>query len=152
MKLHENKELNMNGEKLKIYIILPYFNEELGLELYKNAKKTLIQNKVKEENIKLSRVAGALEIPYACQKIAKRENPDAIIALGIIIRGETSHYDLVSENTYSGIMKAQLETGTPIAFGILSCENTKQAKDRVMAKGLNKGKEAAEAALIQTNI
>jgi 6,7-dimethyl-8-ribityllumazine synthase len=152
MKIHEHKEIKIDGEKLKIHIILPYFNEDLGMELYENAKKTLIKNNVKEENIKLSRVSGALEIPFACQKITKREKPDAIIGLGIIIRGETSHYDLVSENTYNGIMKVQLETGIPIAFGILSCENIEQAKNRVMENGLNKGKEAAEAALIQTNI
>jgi 6,7-dimethyl-8-ribityllumazine synthase len=147
-----HKQIKINGEKLKIAIVLPYFNEKIGLELFKNAKAHLIKNKVKEKNITLIRVAGALEIPFACQKTIRKQKPSAIIALGVIIRGETSHYDLVIKNTYQGIMKVQLETGTPITFGILTCENEKQAKSRASQAGLNKGAQAAQAALIQTTL
>lgn len=151
MKTGKTKDIQINGKKLKIAVVLPYFNEELGLELFENVKKELIRNNVLEKNINLTRVAGALEIPFACKKLTMIQ-PDAIIALGVVIRGETSHYDLVTETAHHGLMKVQLEEVVPIIFGILACENLKQAKDRVSEKGLNKGKEFAQAALIQTLI
>ena len=92
----DKNEININGEKLKIAIVLPYFNESIGMELLQNAEEELIKNKVKKENIKVFRVAGALEIPLACKKIIKNEKPDAIIALGVKIRGETTHYELLT--------------------------------------------------------
>ena len=151
MQTGKRKELKINGKKLKIAIVLPYFNEEFGLELLQNTKEELRKNGVLEKNIKLVRVAGALELPFACKKIAKRK-PSAIIALGIVIRGETSHFDLVTETTHQGLMKVQLDEGIPIVFGILACENLAQVKDRISKKGLNKGQEFAQAALIQTLI
>lgn len=151
MQIGKRKELKIDGRKLKIAVVLPYFNEELGLELFENVKKELLSNNVLEKNISLTRVAGALEIPFACKKLAMKK-PDAIIALGIVIRGETSHYDLVTETAHQGIMKVQLEEVIPIIFGILACENLKQVKERTSSKGLDKGKEFAQAALIQTLI
>ena len=148
----DKNNIKIDGRGLKIAIILPYFNESLGLELLKNTKVELISNNIKGKNIKIVRVAGALEIPFACQKISQKEKPDAIIALGVIIRGETSHYDLVTKNCYNGLMQVQLKTGIPIAYGVLACENLKQAQKRVSEKGLNKGKKAAQAALIQTTL
>lgn len=142
--------LKINGKNLKIGIVLPYFNEKLGLELYKNTVEELLKHNVAEKNIILTRVAGALEIPFACQKIAKKFN--AIIALGIVIRGETTHYKLVTETTHQGLMRIQLDTKIPIIFGILACENLEQVLKRISKKGLNKGKEFAQAALIQTLI
>lgn len=135
------------NKNLKIAVILPYFNESIGLKLLNSAKKELIKNNVQEKNIEIIRVAGALEIPFACQKTIKKKKIDAIIALGVIIRGETSHYNLVAKNTFQGIMEVQLKTGIPISFGILACDNTKQAKARI-----NKGTQAALAALIQTSL
>ncbi|OGJ42351.1 6,7-dimethyl-8-ribityllumazine synthase [Candidatus Peregrinibacteria bacterium RIFCSPLOWO2_02_FULL_39_10] len=152
MELKSTKKIEIDGSKLKIAIVLPYFNDKIGVELFLNAKEELEKNGVKERNITLIRVAGALEIPFACQKIALRKKTDAIIALGVIIRGETSHYDLVCRNTYEGIMKVQLENKIPISFGVLTCENEKQAKKRASKNGLNKGKDAAKAVLIQTSI
>ncbi len=152
MKTHKSKEVKINGSKLKIAIVLPYFNENIGLELLKNVKAELLKNLVKEKNIILIRVAGALELPFACQKVIKKKKPDAVIALGVVIRGETTHYDLVTETTHQGLMQVQLEEKTPIIFGILACENLKQAKTRASAKGLNKGKEAAQSALIQATL
>ncbi len=152
MQIHKNKFSKINGEKLKIAIILPYFNEKLGLELLENTKKELLNNNVKEKNIQIYRVGGSLEIPFICKKITKKNKINGIIALGIIIKGETSHYDLVTETTYQGLMNVQLETLTPIIFGILGCENIKQAKKRISKKELNKGKDFAITALIQTKL
>ncbi|MEK7673393.1 MAG: 6,7-dimethyl-8-ribityllumazine synthase [Patescibacteria group bacterium] len=136
---------------IKIAIILPYFNDEMGMELFENTKKTLLENGVPQKNINLIRVAGALEIPFACKK-ALAKKPQAIIALGIVIRGETSHYELVTENCYQGLMQLQLTQTTPMIFGIQTCENIKQAQARITEKGLNKGKEAALSALLQTTL
>lgn len=148
----DKKNIKIDGSKLKIAIVVPYFNESLTLELLKNAKTELLANRVKEKNIAVVRVAGSLEIPFACQKISQRKKVDAIIALGVIIKGETSHYDLVSKNCYEGLMQVQLKTGIPIACCVLACENLKQAQKRVSKKGLNKGKQAACAALIQATL
>lgn len=145
-------EIKIDGSKLKVVIILPYFNESLGNELLENAKTELLQNAVTEDNIIIARVAGALEIPFACQKLIEKEKPDALIALGIVIRGETSHYDLVTQYSHQGIMDVQLKTGIPISIGIIACENIEQAKNRISKDGLNKGKEASRAALIQTQL
>lgn len=153
METSTNKKIpKIDGKKLKIAIILPYFNEELGLELLANTKETLLANNVQEKNIKLIRVSGALEIPFACLQAIEKHKPDAVIALGIIIRGQTKHFDLVAENAYSGIMKVQLDKKIPISFGVLTCENTKQVKERISKKELNKGREFATAALLQTTI
>lgn len=139
---------NIVNEKLRVGIVLPYFNEDLGMELLQNATKELKKAKVK--SITISRVFGALEIPYACLKMMKKV--DVIIALGIVIKGGTKHFDLVVENTYAGIMQTQIQEKKPIIFGILTCDTKKQAIERVSEKKLNKGKEFATAALIQSLI
>lgn len=148
MKISANPQLKINAKKRKITIILPYFNEKLGLELLKNIKKELKKQQVPEKNIQLVRTAGSLELPYTCQKIAQKKKSDVIIALGIIIRGETTHYDLVTNTTYQGLMQVQLTTKTPIIFGVLTCENKKQAEIRIKEKA----EDFALAALIQTNL
>lgn len=146
----DDHNFKFDGSTYKIAIVLPYFNESLGLELLENTIAELKNHKVSD--IEIVRVAGTLEIPYACQKTIQDRNPDAIIALGIIIRGETSHYELVTETSHQGLMNIQLKHNTPIIFGLLGCENLKQAKARVSKDGLNKGKDAAQAALIQLQI
>jgi len=142
----------MENKNLKIAIILPYFGEEIGLELYENTLETLIDNGIKTKNLTLTRVAGALELPLTAKKIIKKTKPDAVIALGSVIRGDTNHYDYVCTETFRGLMNVQLELETPIIFGVLTCETEKQAKFRSSKKGLNKGKSFAEAAILQTQI
>lgn len=134
-----------NKKNLKIVILLPYFNEEYGLKLYKNTEATLKKHGVK--NIKLIRVAGALELPLAAQKTIKKDRPNAVIALGVVLKGETSHYELVCSETFRGLMDVQLKLETPIIFGILTCKTEKQVKER-----LNRGKEFAEAVLLTIKI
>lgn len=148
-KNHHTLEADKN---LKVTIILPYFNEEIGLELYKNALETLLKSGVKEKNISLTRVPGALELPFAAQKIIKGKKPDAVIALGVVIKGETDHYDVVCNETFRGLMDVQLKLNTPIIFGVLTCKTLKQAKERASKKGLNKGKAFAMGAIIQSKI
>lgn len=144
--------LKIDGSNLKIAIVLPYFNDKLGLELLENTKNELEKNKVSPKNIKVFRVSGSLEIPFACQKITKKGKFDAIIALGVVIRGKTKHFDLVCETSYQGLMDLQLKISVPIIFGIITCENLKQAKERISKNGLNIGKSSAQAALIQATL
>lgn len=132
-------------KNLKIVILLPYFNEEYGLKLYKNTEATLKKHRVK--NIKLIRVPGALELPLAAQKTIKKDRPNAVIALGVVLKGETSHYELVCNETFRGLMDVQLKLETPIIFGVLTCKTEKQVKER-----LSNGKSFAEAALLTTKI
>ncbi|PIR54817.1 6,7-dimethyl-8-ribityllumazine synthase [Candidatus Peregrinibacteria bacterium CG10_big_fil_rev_8_21_14_0_10_36_19] len=145
MEINLPTNLELSGEGKKITIILPYFNDELGTELLKNTEKEL--KSLKTTEIQIVRVFGTMELPFACQKIIEKEKPDAIIALGIVIRGETKHFDLVNEITHQGLMNVQLELKTPIIFGILACENKQQAIDR-----LNKGKHFAQTALLQISL
>ena len=149
MKNSPKHKEKFNGQKLKIAIILPYFNEDIGLKLLEGSTEELKKHGVKSRNTEVIRTLGALEIPFACQKIIKRNKPDAIIALGVIIRGETYHFELVANETYRALMNLQLETDTPISFGILACENKEQAINRADPKGENRGKDATIAILNQ---
>lgn len=148
MKTPSSELPEVSSENAKIIIVLPYFNDGLGQRLLEKTQDTLLENKVKKENIELIRVAGALEMPYACQKAIKDKSPDVVIALGIVIRGETTHYELVTETSHQGLMQVQLQEETPIVFGILSCENVKQAEARIEEKSV----EFAKTALIQTTL
>ncbi len=151
MRIGDAEEIiDINGSNLKIAIILPYFNEAIGIELLNNTIAELLFNKVKTANISIIRVAGALEIPYALKKIIEKNEYDAAITLGVIIRGETSHFDLVCDKTFDGIMKVQLEKDFPVSIGIITAENEDQARDRAGKDGKNIGKHAAKAALLQT--
>jgi 6,7-dimethyl-8-ribityllumazine synthase len=138
-----DEELKIDGKGKKIAIILPYFNQDMGIELYLKTKKSLEEHKA---NVELFRVAGSLEIPFCALQLIKSKKYDAIICLGVIIRGETTHYDLVSENVYQGLMKLQLQQDFPITFGILTCENEQQALERIKNQ---KPEEFAISTLIQ---
>jgi 6,7-dimethyl-8-ribityllumazine synthase len=136
---------NLNGEKLRIALILPRFNDQLGWELYENTLKELQRLNVTTHD--LFRVPGTLEVPYAAKELAQTQKYDAIIALGIVIRGATTHYDYVCENSISALMQLNLEQSIPIVFGILTVENLEQAIERVSAEKMNKGLEFAQAAV-----
>ncbi len=151
MKLNPTN-IQIDGKNLKVGIILPYFNEILGKELLKNTQNELEKQNVPKDNIKVFRTGGALELPFASKKVIEKHKLDGVIALGIVIRGETSHYDLVTENSYQGLMQVQLELNKPIIFGVLSCETVDQAKERISSSGLNKGEEFAQSLLLQTTL
>ena len=146
MKLNQSKT-KVSGNSLRIAIILPRFNDELGQELFTNTKAKLASFGLSMKNITLYRVPGALELPYAAQKIAKAKKHDVIIALGVVIRGETKHFDIVTEEAHRGLMQVSLTQMVPVIFGVLAVENKKQALDRVRADRMNKGAEFAEAAV-----
>ncbi len=139
---------NISGEGLNIDIILPRFNDSLGLQLLEHTEKNLLELNIAQENIAVTRVPGTLEIPFIAKKLLTLpEPPDAVIALGIVIRGETTHYDYVSHTTIDAIMQLNLAFDTPIITGILTVENEQQALDRIDPKKLNKGQEFAQSAI-----
>jgi 6,7-dimethyl-8-ribityllumazine synthase len=133
-------------------IILSRFNEFIGKNLLDGAVDVLVRHGVPDENITLVKVPGAYEIPLVAQQLAKSGKYDSIICLGAVIRGATSHYDLVAGQVASGITQVSLSTGVPVIFGVLTTENIEQAIERAGTKAGNKGADCAYAALEMSNL
>lgn len=147
MKISKSNAEKLNGKPYKFAIILSRYNDSIGNELLKNTMETLLNNGAKEKNIDLFRVPGALEIPVTANALALKDKYDALICLGVVIKGDTPHFDLVAQESYRGLMDISLCSDTPIIFGILTVNTLKQAKDRAAKSKMNKGKEFAEAAI-----
>lgn len=133
---------------LKIGIVVSRFNNEIGDGLLKSCRTTLAEQGVAGDNVKVVTVPGALEIPLVLQRMAQSRRFDALIALGAVIRGETYHFEIVSNESASAIMSVQLECGVPIANGILTTENDDQAIARMKEKGADCAKAAIEMATL----
>lgn len=127
----------------KIAIVAARFNELIVDRLIAGAKDALLRHGIKASQIELMRVPGAYEIPIACLAAAKSEQYSGIIALGTIIRGATAHFEYVASGCTSGLMQAQMQTGIPMTFGVLTTENMEQALARAGSTVGNKGSEAA---------
>ncbi|MDI6778023.1 MAG: 6,7-dimethyl-8-ribityllumazine synthase [Patescibacteria group bacterium] len=140
----------IDGSKLKIGIVVSQFNDNITKSMLEGALETLKENKVKKENIKIVWVPGSFEIPLACQRLAETKKFDALVAIGCVIKGETDHYYYIANTASDGIMEVVLDYNLPIGFGVITVNNLKQAKARSRGRH-NKGREAAEAALIMTN-
>lgn len=137
---------------IKIAVIVSQFNSEITDKLLLGALDQLKIAEVPEENIKIVKVPGAVEIPLTAKLLAKSKRFHAIICLGAVIRGETSHYDYVCQQVSSGCMQVMLEYDIPVIFGVLTTENEKQAEDRVGGKEGHKGKDAVKAALAMISV
>lgn len=146
MKIESSTPDDLNGKGLKIAIVLSRFNDSAGNELLKNTVKELQNLGVEENDIILERVPGALELPFAAQEIA-RQKPDVMIALGVVIRGETYHFELVANESHRGLMNVSLTTGIPVIFGVITANTPDQAIARASKTQLNKGKEYAQSAI-----
>lgn len=131
--------------KMKIGVVTSRFNEEVTASLEDGALQFL-ENCGEELDVYAVRVPGAVEIPLACKALLEK-GCDGVVALGAIIRGETSHYDVVCNSVERGVTQLMLETGKPIGFGVLTTENDEQAWDRVGGKHGHKGEEAAKVTL-----
>lgn len=141
-------ENNLSGTELRIGIVMSRFNSEIGESLLDACIAELKNCDVQESNILLATVPGALEIPLIMQKMAFSDQFDALIALGAVIRGETYHFEVVSNESARGLTSVQLDTEIPIANGILTANTTEQAAARTKQKGL----EAARTALEMANL
>ncbi len=141
------KQIRVIRNSQKLGVVVARFNEFITERLLAGCLEELKRRKVSEKDIVLVWVPGSFELPVAALKLAKKKNIDAVICLGCVIRGETIHFELVAQNAASGIGQAGLELGKPVIFGVLTTNTVKQAYARSKAKGDNKGRDAAAAAL-----
>ncbi len=135
------------GKGLKIAIVASRFNEFITNKLVGGAEDCLRRHNVEEEDITLAWVPGAFEIPLAAKKLAKSGKYDAVICVGAVIRGATSHYDYVCAEVSKGIASVSLETEIPVLFGVLTTDTIEQAIERAGTKAGNKGYDCAMSAL-----
>ena len=137
---------------IKVGIVASRFNEFIVSKLIGGALDGLLRHDVKEEDITLAWVPGAFELPLTAQKMAKSGKYDAVICLGAVIRGATSHYDLVCNEAAKGIAQVGLQTGVPIMFGVVTTENIEQAIERAGTKAGNKGYDCALSVIETVNL
>ncbi|HEH3131780.1 TPA: 6,7-dimethyl-8-ribityllumazine synthase [Staphylococcus aureus] len=147
-----NFEGKLIGKDFKVAIVVSRFNDFITGRLLEGAKDTLIRHDVNEDNIDVAFVPGAFEIPLVAKKLASSGNYDAIITLGCVIRGATSHYDYVCNEVAKGVSKVNDQTNVPVIFGILTTESIEQAVERAGTKAGNKGAEAAVSAIEMANL
>ncbi len=140
------------GESKKFAIVVSRFNDFITQRLLNGAVDQLKRHGVAEEDIEIAWVPGSFEIPVAALEMAKTGKFNAVITLGCIIRGGTDHYEHVASAVTVGIEKASVETGVPILYGVITCDNLEQAIDRAGAKMGNRGAQAALAALEMANL
>lgn len=145
-------EGNLVAQDLKFGIIVARFNEFINSKLLAGALDALKRHGAVDENIEVAWVPGAFEIPLVAQKMAKSNKYDAVICLGTVIRGSTSHYDYVCAEVSKGVAQVGLATGVPTLFGVLTTENIEQAIERAGTKAGNKGFDAAVSAIETANL
>lgn len=141
-----------SGEGLKIGIIASRFNEFITSKLVSGAEDCLKRHNVKDDDISVAWVPGAFEIPVIAKRMAASGNYDAVICVGAVIRGATSHYDYVCAEVSKGIASVSLDTGIPVLFGILTTDTIEQAIERAGTKAGNKGTDCAMSALEMINL
>ena len=139
-------------EGMRVGIVAARFNEIIVNKLSGGAIDGLVRHGVEEDNITVVLVPGAFEITLTAQKMAKSGNYDALICVGAVIRGDTSHYDLVCNESAKGIAQVELATGIPVLFGIITTENIEQAIARAGSKAGNKGYDCALSAIEMVNL
>ena len=136
-----------DGKGLKIAIVASRFNEFITSRLISGARDGLLRHGTEDDDITLCWVPGAFEIPSAAKRLAESGAFDAVICLGAVIRGATSHYDYVCAEVSKGIAQIALSTGVPVIFGVLTTENIEQAIERAGTKGGNKGFDCTQDAI-----
>ncbi len=144
MKMFEG---DLQAKGLTFAIIIGRFNDFITARLLEGAVDGLVRHGASEKDIDVIKVPGAYEIPMAARKVADKKTHDAIICLGAVIRGATPHFDYVASEAAKGIASAALESGVPIAFGVLTTDTIEQAVERAGTKSGNKGWDAALAAV-----
>ena len=145
-------EGNLTAQGLSFGIVASRFNDFITARLLDGALDALRRHGVEEEKITVVRVPGSFEIPLLAKRMAASRQYDAIICLGTVIRGATPHFDYIAGEVAKGIAMASLETGVPIAFGVLTTDSIEQAVERAGAKAGNKGFDAACSAIEMANL
>ena len=145
-------EGNVVAEGVKIGIVAARFNEFIVSKLIGGAQDALVRHGVSDDDIELAWVPGAFEIPMVAKKMAESGRYDAVICLGAVIKGSTSHYDYVCAEVSKGVAAVGMETGVPTLFGVLTTDNIEQAIERAGTKAGNKGYDAACTAIEMINL
>ena len=145
-------EGDLIGSGLKVGIVVARFNELLSNRLLSGAMDALIRHGVAADDIDTAWVPGAFEIPFLSGKMAGCGRYDAVIALGVIIRGGTPHFDYVASEVSKGVAKVALDSGVPVIFGVITADTIEQAVERAGAKAGNKGWDAANGAIEMANL
>ena len=140
------------AEGIRIGIVVARFNEFITSRLLGGAIDGLVRHGMNEEDVDVAWVPGSFEIPLIAKKMAKSGKYDAVIALGAVIRGSTSHYDYVCNEVSKGVAAASMESGVPVMFGIVTTENIEQAIERAGTKAGNKGYDCALGAIEMVNL
>lgn len=149
MKTLEGK---LTAENMKIAIVVARFNEFITSKLLSGCIDCLIRHEAADEDLTVAWVPGAFEIPMAAKKLAESGKYDAVICLGAVIRGATPHFDYVCAEASKGIAQVSMQTGVPVAFGVLTTENIQQAVERAGTKAGNKGVDCAMTAMEMVNL
>lgn len=149
MKIIEGK---LVSDGMKVAIVASRFNEFIVSKLIEGARDGLLRHDVAEENISLAWVPGAFEIPVVAKKLAESGKYDAVICVGAVIRGATTHYDYVCAEVSKGIATVSMQTGVPVMFGILTTDTIQQAMERAGTKAGNKGYDCALGAIEMVNL
>ena len=145
-------EGSLQGKGRKIGIIVARFNSFISEKLLEGALDSLVRSGVETDDIDVARVPGAFEIPLVTQKMARSGRYDAVICIGVVIRGATPHFDYVAGEVAKGSAQVMLDTGVPVLFGVLTTESIEQAIERAGTKAGNKGSDVAVAALEMINL
>ena len=144
--------IQVDGSDLNIGIVVAQFNQEIGEAMLDACHAELMRTGVSPENVAIASVPGALEVPLTLQRFADSGRFDALIALGAVIRGDTYHFEIVSNESAAGLTAVQLETGIPVANGILTCETQQQALERIQRKGTDCAQVAVQMARLMEAI
>lgn len=142
----------LDGRSVRIAIVASRVNRPIVDDLIFGAREALARGGVPDEALEIVSVPGALELPLAARYIAEAGRADGIVALGVVLKGETLHFDLVARESTAGLVRVSLEFGIPVGMGILACDTVEQAMNRAGLKAGNKGAEAAYAALEMVNL
>lgn len=145
-------EGNLVASGMKMGVVCARFNEFIVSKLLSGCEDSLLRHGVRVEDIEVAWVPGAFEIPLMASKMAQSGRYDAVIALGAVIRGSTSHYDYVCAEVSKGIATASMTTGVPVLFGVLTTDTIEQAIERAGTKAGNKGSECAQGAIEMVNL
>ena len=145
-------EGNLVSKGIKVGIVAARFNEFITSKLLGGARDGLLRHNVQEEDIHVAWVPGAFEIPLVAAKMAKSGKYDAVICLGAVIRGSTSHYDYVCSEVSKGVANVALASDVPVMFGVLTTDTIEQAIERAGTKAGNKGSECAQGAIEMVNL
>ena len=149
MKRFEGKRVS---ENIRVGVVCARFNDFIVSRLLAGCEDTLLRHGVREEDIAVAWVPGAFEIPLSASKMAKSGKYDAVIALGAVIRGSTSHYDYVCSEVSKGVAQVALNSDIPVMFGVLTTDTIEQAVERAGTKAGNKGSECAQGAIEMVNL